>query len=51
MYFGENRPNKSLEMFLDYVKAEKHIQLNEILNPERYTVDNEELLKQLCGLK
>lgn len=25
--------------------------LKEILNPERYTVDDEELLKQLCGLK
>lgn len=25
--------------------------LKEILNPERYTVNNEELLKQLCGLK
>lgn len=25
--------------------------LKDILNPERYTVDDEELLKQLCGLK
>jgi len=25
--------------------------LKNILNPDRYTVDNEELLKQLCGLK
>lgn len=25
--------------------------LKELLNPERYTADNEELLKQLCGLK
>ena len=25
--------------------------LKEVLNPERYTVDDEDLLKQLCGLK
>ena len=25
--------------------------LKDILNPERYTIDNEELLKQLCGLR
>ena len=25
--------------------------LKDILNPERYTIDNEVLLKQLCGLR